>query len=212
MCPIPAGQPHYLSLFKPLMASDSSSGFSHLLPHFFTDTQSTTERVEEKNKRTNTDLGQLQVQEGKVCDTFCASCEITRACTRAKTLTKPSAMLTFVDWSPLCPILISWLTFSWLLSLADLSFPWLPHHAGWSLLLPSADCLLLSSLGPSFPRPTDLVGDLAPKQTKRFSDWHSHTHPHNECTTSCYSSYSHFIFFLLILWDLSSLSFVSSFP
>ena len=30
---------------------------------FFTDTQSTTERVEEKNKPTNTDLGQLQAQE-----------------------------------------------------------------------------------------------------------------------------------------------------
>ena len=30
------------------------------ITHFFTDTQNTTERVEEKNKRTNTDLGQLQ--------------------------------------------------------------------------------------------------------------------------------------------------------
>ena len=34
------------------------------ITHFFTDTQNTTERVEEKNKWTNTDLGQLQVQEG----------------------------------------------------------------------------------------------------------------------------------------------------
>ena len=39
------------------------------ITHFFTDTQNTTERVEEKNKRTNTDLGQLQVQEDGVCDT-----------------------------------------------------------------------------------------------------------------------------------------------
>ena len=37
---------------------------------FFTDTESTTERVEEKNKRTNTDLGQLQAQESGVCETF----------------------------------------------------------------------------------------------------------------------------------------------
>ena len=33
------------------------------ISHFFTDTQSTTEKVEEKNKQTNTDLGHLQVQE-----------------------------------------------------------------------------------------------------------------------------------------------------
>ena len=49
------------------MASDTSSGFYSFptrdITHFFTDTQSTTERVEEKNKRTNTDLGQLQAQE-----------------------------------------------------------------------------------------------------------------------------------------------------
>ena len=35
---------------------------------FFTDMQNTTERVEEKNKRINTDMGQLHVQES-VCDT-----------------------------------------------------------------------------------------------------------------------------------------------
>ena len=47
------------SFLKTLMASDLSSGFSHL----FTDTQSTTEKVAEKNKWTNSDLGQLQAQE-----------------------------------------------------------------------------------------------------------------------------------------------------
>ena len=40
------------------------------ITHFFTETQNTIERVEEKNKRTNTDLGQLQAQEEGVCDTF----------------------------------------------------------------------------------------------------------------------------------------------
>ena len=49
------------------MASDSSSGcFSFPtwgITYFFTDTRNTTERVEEKNKWTNTDLGQLQAQE-----------------------------------------------------------------------------------------------------------------------------------------------------
>ena len=39
------------------------------ITHFITDTQITTERVEEKDKRTNTDLGQLQAQEEKICDT-----------------------------------------------------------------------------------------------------------------------------------------------
>ena len=34
------------------------------------------------------------------------------------------AFLTSVDWSPLCPAFISWLTFSWLLSPADC--PWDP--------------------------------------------------------------------------------------
>ena len=45
------------------------------ITHFFTDTQNTTEKIEEKNKRTNTDLGQLQAQEGlSLCDTFCTFC------------------------------------------------------------------------------------------------------------------------------------------
>ena len=41
------------------------------ITHFFADTQNTTKRIKEKNKRTKTDLGQFQVQEGGVlCDTF----------------------------------------------------------------------------------------------------------------------------------------------
>ena len=57
------------------MASDSSSCFflfpSRGITHFFTDTQNTTKRVEEKNKQTSMGLGQLQVQEGgSLWDTF----------------------------------------------------------------------------------------------------------------------------------------------
>ena len=109
--------------------------------YFFADMQSTTERVEEKNKRTNTDLGQLQAQEaGKSIWHFLyilCFCELTRTCTQVKTFTKPLAMLTWllalvhpasrghqvlaaafltsVNWSPLCLTVIS-LTdlFSWL--------------------------------------------------------------------------------------------------
>ena len=66
------------------------------ISHSFTHTQSTTERVEEKNKRLNTDWGLLQAQEGEVRDTYCALCELTRVCTQAKTLTKPLAMLTLL--------------------------------------------------------------------------------------------------------------------
>ena len=39
--------------------------------HFFTDTRSTSESVEEKNKQTITGLSQLQAQEGaSLCNTF----------------------------------------------------------------------------------------------------------------------------------------------
>ena len=56
------------------MASDSSSAFfsspTRGITYFFTNTQNTTERVKE-NKRTNTGMGQLQVQEGgSLYDTF----------------------------------------------------------------------------------------------------------------------------------------------
>ena len=72
----------------------------------FTGTQHTTERVEEKNKQTNKHgLGSApSARKGEVYDTFCAFCELTRACTQVKTLTKPLAMLTssHVGQSGLC--------------------------------------------------------------------------------------------------------------
>ena len=151
--------------------------------------------MEEKDKQTNMGLGYLQAQEEEVCDTFCAFYELTRACTRAKTLTKPLAMLHFLGrskgfrsrLSDCCSSLFSVL-FS---SLSIVLFCW---------LVPSADCVLpltapscqLSSSAPfcwlSFWPLTDLpslvhfrshahavcVG-FAPKQTKGSSDRHSHT-------------------------------------
>ena len=125
--------------------------------------------MKEKNKRTNTDLGQLQTQKWEeVCDTFCASCELTRACTRAKTLTKPLTMRTYllciafiaVDCLPCCSLL---LTASFLLS----DLPFLVHFR---------------SRGRS--RAQAISVGFAPKQTNGFSDWHPRTHPHNECPTS----------------------------
>ena len=53
---------------------------------------------EKKNKRTNTDLGQLQAQEREVCVTILCSflciCRLSRACILRETSTKPRGMLT----------------------------------------------------------------------------------------------------------------------
>ena len=82
------------------MASDSSGGFfsfpTRNIAQFFTDKQDTTERVEEKNEQTNTDLGQLQAQEVSMWHFLyiLCFCELMRACTRAKLSQKPLAMRT----------------------------------------------------------------------------------------------------------------------
>ena len=58
-------EPNYTWPVIHLVISDQS------ITHFITATQNTTERVEEKIKRTNTGLGQLQGQErGSLRDTF----------------------------------------------------------------------------------------------------------------------------------------------
>ena len=90
-----------------------------------------------------------------------------------------AVFLTSVDWAPLCPTLISWLsspgTFCWLCPSLLLS------HTGCPLLLPSAECLLLCDF-PSLvfrsrgrSRAQVLCVGFAPKQIKEFSDWHPHT-------------------------------------
>ena len=95
---IPAGWPHYLSFLKPLMASDSSSSFYHLWPgvfHIPLQIRKAQPRWWKKriNEQTQTWFNSKRKRWG-VCDTFCAFCELTRARTRAKTLTKRLAMLT----------------------------------------------------------------------------------------------------------------------
>ena len=91
-----------------------------------------------------------------------------------------AAFLNSVDWSPLCPTLISWLTCS----------------VDWSLLLPSADCPSLFS-GTFLPSSSSgLVGDLTHKTFVWVSRQNRQrdcltgtlTHPHNECPTSCHTN------------------------
>ena len=176
------------------MTSDSSSGFfsspTRGITHFFTDTQNTTERVEEKNKRTNTELDQLQEQErGSLW--HCAFCELTWACTRTKfwhlALVNPASVgqqvlavvfLTSVD-SLLCPAFIFSLPPSAdcvLLWTAISSRLFCPPLSTDSLCLP---CDLLSFLrfrSRGRSRPQALCVGFVPNQTKRFSDRHTHTH------------------------------------
>ena len=76
------------------------------------------------------------MQEEEVYDSFCAFCELLAMLSWIPTLVNLTsvgqqvlavAFLIFVDWSLLCLSLISWLT----------------CPIDWSLLLPSADCVLL---------------------------------------------------------------------
>ena len=95
-----------------------------------------------------------------------------------------AASLTSIDWSPLCPALISWLAFSWLVSPADCP-----------LLLPSAVCLLLSCLGPSFlcslpvSREISCASHLCGFRAKTDGDslTGTYTRPHNECSSTCHT-------------------------
>ena len=146
---------------------------------FFTDTQSTTQRVEEKNKWTNTNLGQLQAQKWGVCDTFYAFCELTRACTQAKNLIKPLAILTYLPCpafiSVNCLILSTGLSCSLLLTV---SFSFLlPTH-----LSDFPSLILLVSWEISCASP--LSGFCA--KTDEDSLTGTYTDPHNECLTSCH--------------------------
>ena len=73
------------------MASDSSRDLQPAVSQISLVMQNTTERVEEKSKRTNTDLGQLQAQEGGVYVTLGSSpciCRLSQACILRQTSTK----------------------------------------------------------------------------------------------------------------------------
>ena len=108
--------------------------------------------MEEKNKRTNTGLGQLQEQKGgSLCDTFVQLSKHLQAITGKylrETFTKPLGMQTHLlsVFSDLFPsshyLLLPTVSFSGQLSPADCSL--LPSFVNWRSL---------SSLGPSFPLP-----------------------------------------------------------
>ena len=143
--------PDYLSFLKQnypwpvihLFFSSPTRGITH----FFMDTQNTTERVEEKDKRTNTGLGELQALEGgSLCDILCSSpciCMLSRACILRETSTKSLGMLTnlltVVLPSSRCFLLLT-VSFSGRLSQADCS-----------LLFSFVNCLSLSSFPPPLP-------------------------------------------------------------
>ena len=100
------------------------------------------------------------MQEGEVCDTFCAYCELTRAYTRAKTLTKPLEMLINPASVGQQVLAVVFLTSVLLSSLPCFYFCRLSCSIDCPLLRPSADCLL-SSLGPSFPRPLPVSWEIS---------------------------------------------------
>ena len=209
---IPA-DPHYLNQPNYSLPSELSSGFSYLWPGVFHISLPTLKmhnwggggRKEEQI----IGLGLAPSARWRCLWHFCvALCEFAgyrERCIRAK-LHKPqgiltrllalvnpasvdqqvlaAAFLTSVDWSPLCPTLISWLTFSWLLSLSL-------SPADCSLLLPSADCFSVTFLPSSS---SGLVGDLAGRtfvwvsRQNRQRDSLTGTHTQrNECHPSVQS-------------------------
>ena len=163
---------------KPLIIIWSSSGFSHLQPGVFhislrshKTTTYTTERVERKeNKQTRTWFSSKH-KKSKVCNTFLAFCELSRACIRAKfpqihprmltcPLTsafwvhRPSTVLSFA----VCPVLSTGL-FCLLLLFCSETF--LPSSSSGLMRASHAQALCVG---------------FAPKQTKGSSDWHPHRH------------------------------------
>ena len=93
----PPADPHYLNQPSYAWPSESSSDFSSLaegISPSFTDTQNATEWVKEKEETNKHGFRLTPSARGEVCDIFCAFCELTRAFTRAKTLTKPLLRLT----------------------------------------------------------------------------------------------------------------------
>ena len=159
--------------------------------------QNTTERVEEKNKQTNKQTRtwvSSKRKKGIRLWHFWAFCELTRACTRAKTLASNADLSSLIGQPSLCKStgLSSHLSdfcsslFSALLSSPDCLL--LLSFVDCSLLLPSADW---PSLGPSFPRPSGHVGNLkrrpfvwvSRQSSQRDLLTGSHAHQHNEYPT-----------------------------
>ena len=106
---------------------------------------------------------------GEVCNTFCAFCELKRACTWVKTLTKLLAMLTHLLTDLFCR-LVSSAPFCWLCPSLDWSVR--PTGLFCSLLLTVLWDLLSVSHFRSHERSRvqALYVGFTPKQTNRFTD------------------------------------------
>ena len=130
-------------------------------------------REDGRKGQMNTDLGQLQAQEGEFRDPFCAFFELTRACTRVKLPQKPLAMLTSVDCvlllllTALSSRLISFTPFRWLSPSAP--FCWMSYSVFSRTFLPSS----FRFRGRS--RVQALCLGFAPKQRDSLTG--THTHP-----------------------------------
>ena len=181
--PSPA-DPHYLSFLKPnytwpvvhLVGFFSSS--TRGTTHFLTDAQNTAERVQEKNKRTNTDLGQLQAQEGGVCDTFVLLSVHLQAFAGVyfvRNLHKASKNANSSLDCLLYPASIFWLPPS-----ADCVLLWTANSSRLLSSVRLCDLLSQSSLGPSSLPPLPVSWEISPSgslcgfcvKTKTYSGWH----------------------------------------
>ena len=101
MVPIPAGRPRYRSFLKPLMAIRSDRLVVSLISDqgYFTFLYGHTKHnpeSEKKKKQKTKNTAWVSSKRKKIRSLwhFCAFSELTRECTRAKTPTKPLAMLT----------------------------------------------------------------------------------------------------------------------
>ena len=181
----PQDDPHYLSFLKPFIASDSSSAFLICGQGLFQiSLQIRKAQPRGWRKRTN-EQTQTWVnskrKSGGICDTFCAFCELTGACTRVKTLTNPLAMLTHLLTDLFC-WLVSAAPFCWLCSFLD--WPLLPTVLFCSFLLTTFFFWTFLSSSTS-----GLVGDLTRRlfllvshqirQRYYLTGTHTHTHTTN---------------------------------
>ena len=172
------------------MTSDSSGGFRQGYHTFLYGNIKYNREGGRKNKRTNTDLGQLQEQEREFCDTLHSPCiyRLSPACilreTSAKATRNANSSLSSLTAS------FCWLSLPWTaISRRLVSFA---LRSRVPLTVPLLSTAPLSSLGPSFPLSLPVSREVslsvlcvgfAPKQTKRFSDRRAHTHPTQWMTT-----------------------------
>ena len=152
----PPTDPHYLNQPNYTWPLELSSGFSHLRPEVF-HISLPTHKIHNRGggRKEEQTIGLGLAPRARGVWQFCAALRAFagyRACISTKPLglltpvlalvipasvgqhVIAAAFRTSVEWSPLCPTLISWLTCS----------------VDWSLLLPSADCSVLPTVSGTF--------------------------------------------------------------